>query len=98
MSGIQGLLAATQRGLGSLKVVMATGLYKTAAGVVGAKLLKDNAAGVRAYLTIQLRNGKQASDALTAIEDSIEHGDSTELAKGPTKKAGLYLAARNVVE
>ena len=50
MNPLQAMLGATRRGLGSLKVVMATGLYKTAAGVVGARLLKDNGEALRRWI------------------------------------------------
>ncbi len=98
MNPIQGMLAGTRKGLGSLKVVMATGLYKTAAGVVGARLLKDNNEPLRAYLTIHLRSGKAAQYALAGIEDSVEHGNGDELSRGPSKRAGLFLAAKNLIE
>ncbi len=95
---LQSLLAGTRRGMGSLKVVMATGLYKTAAGVQGARLLKENGEALRAYLTIHLRTGKAAQNALLAIEDTVEHGSSGELTKGPSRRSALYLLARNHVE
>lgn len=98
MNPLQAMLGATRRGLGSLKVVMATGLYKTAAGVVGARLLKDNGEALRGYLTIHLRSGKAAQNALAAIADTIEHGTADELTKGPSKRAALFLAAKNLVE
>lgn len=98
MSPLEGLLGATRRGLGSLKVVMATGLYKTAAGVVGARLLKEHGEALRAYLTIHLRSAKAAQLALAAIEDTVEHGTVEELTRGPTKRASLFLAARNTVD
>lgn len=95
---LESLLGATRRGLGSLKVVMATGLYKTAAGVVGARLLKEHGEALRAYLTIHLRSSKAAQNALAAIEDTIEHGTVEELTRGPTKRASLFLAAKNTIE
>lgn len=98
MSPIQSILAATRRGMGSLKVVMATGLYKTAAGVQGARLFKQNAEALRAYLTIHLRTAKAAQNALLAMEDAIEHGTSSELGKGPSRRSALFLMARNYVE
>jgi hypothetical protein len=98
VSLLQDLLGGTRRGLGSLKVVMATGLYKTAAGVVGARLLREHGEALRAYLTIQLRSAKAAQQALAGIEDTIEHGTVEELTRGPTKRASLFLAARNVVD
>ncbi|MCZ7682615.1 MAG: hypothetical protein M5U28_29005 [Sandaracinaceae bacterium] len=98
MNPIQAILAGTRRGMGSLKVVMATGLYKTAAGVQGARLLKENAEALRAYLTIGLRTGKAAQQALAAIEDALEHGTSGELTKGPSRRSALFLLARNHVE
>ena len=70
--GIKALFAGTQKGLGSLKVVMATGLYKTAAGVVGQKIFKDSSAALRTYLTIHLRSSKAAQAALSGIEDMIQ--------------------------
>jgi hypothetical protein len=96
--GIQNLLANTVRGLGSLKVVMATGLYKTAAGVVGARHLKENAEALRQYLTVHLRNGRAAQQALAGIEDTIEHGSADELSRGPSKRSAFFLAAKNTVE
>lgn len=98
MNPIQAILAGTRRGMGSLKVVMATGLYKTAAGVQGARLLKENAEALRAYLTIHLRTGKAAQHALAAIEDALEHGTAGELTKGPSRRSALFLLARNHVE
>jgi serine/threonine protein kinase len=98
MSGIASMLAGTVRGLGSLKVVMATGLYKTAAGVVGARVLKENNEPLRQYLTIHLRSGRAAQNALLGIEDTVEHGTADDLSRGPTKRSALYLAARNSVE
>lgn len=98
MNPIQAMLGATRRGLGSLKVVMATGLYKTAAGVVGARLLKENGEALRGYLTIHLRSGKAAQNALAAIADTLEHGKADELTKGPSKRAALFLAAKNLIE
>ncbi len=98
MNPLQSLLGATRRGLGSLKVVMATGLYKTAAGVVGARLFKEHNDALRAYLTIHLRSSKAAQNALAGIEDTIEHGTVEELTRGPTKRASLFLAAKNLID
>lgn len=98
MNPIQAMLGATRRGLGSLKVVMATGLYKTAAGVVGARLLKENREALRCYLTVHLRSGKAAQNALAAIADTLEHGKADELKKGPSQRAALFLIAKNLIE
>ncbi len=98
MNPIQGMLAATRRGLGSLKVVMATGLYKTAAGVVSARVVKENAEALRGYLTVHLRSAKAAQHALAGIEDAVEHGTAEMLTRGPSKRAALFLAAKNAVE
>ena len=56
MSTIEAALAGTKSGLGSLKIVMASGLYKTAAGIVGERLLKKHGENLRDYLTIALRS------------------------------------------
>lgn len=96
--GIQTLLAGTRRGLGSLQIVMATGLYKTAAGVVGQKVFKEHAEALRTYLTIHLRSTAAAQLALASIEDAMQHGSREELEKGPSKRAALFLSARNMVE
>lgn len=82
----------------SVKVVMASGLYKTAAGVVGQRLIKEHAAALRAYLTVQMRDGEAAQRAIAAIEDDCEQGITEEIDKAPTKKAGLFLSAKNLVE
>ncbi|MFK7987420.1 MAG: protein kinase [Sandaracinaceae bacterium] len=96
--GIQTLLAGTRRGLGSLQIVMATGLYKTAAGVVGQKVFKEHAEALRTYLTIHLRSTAAAQNALTSIEDAMQHGSREEWELGPSKRAALFLSARNMVE
>ena len=82
----------------SVKVVMASGLYKTAAGVVGQRLIKEHAAALRAYLTVQMRDGEAAQKAIAAIEDDCEQGITEEIERAPTKKAGLFLSAKNLVE
>lgn len=112
-STMQRLLSATSRGLGtksgakaesiakgmaSVKVVMATGLYKTAAGVVGQKLFKENARALRAYLAVQLRGSTPAGQAILALEDAMEHGTADEYRQGPSQRAALFLSARNLVE
>lgn len=90
--------AARIGALGSVKVLMATGLYKTAAGVIGQRLLEQNAGVLRTYLTVQLRSAEAASAALLALEDAIEHGSAKQLEQGPSKRAAIFLAARNIVE
>ncbi len=91
-------IRSTRRGLESVKVVMATGLYKTAAGMVGQRVLKENAEPLRAFLCVGLRDGDAALKALTGLEESLEQGGSEDMAKGPTKRSGLFLAARNLIE
>lgn len=91
-------IRSTRRGLESVKVVMATGLYKTAAGMVGQRVLKENDEALRAYLAVGLRDVGAAVKAMTGIEQSLEQGGSEEMAKGPTKRSGVFLAARNTVE
>jgi hypothetical protein len=96
MNGIQSILQATRRGAGSLKIVMATGLFKTAAGVVEQKTLEEEADGLRAYLTVRLRSARAASDALGAIAEQLEQGPGA--AGAPSRRAALFLAARNQAE
>ncbi|HJL14155.1 MAG TPA: serine/threonine-protein kinase [Sandaracinaceae bacterium LLY-WYZ-13_1] len=95
---ITGSDPGAKKALDSVKVVMATGLYKTAAGVVGQRLFKEHAEALRAYLTVQLRSVGAARRTLTAIEEDIEHGSAEQLEKGPSRRAAIFLAARNAVE
>lgn len=90
--------AAAPSPLSSIKVAFATGLYKTKAGVIGGRLLADNAEPLRTYLTVQLRGAAPARAALAAIEDALDHGSGDQFKKGPSQRAALYLAARNHVE
>ncbi|MCA9604303.1 MAG: serine/threonine protein kinase [Myxococcales bacterium] len=89
---------ASKVALDSVKVAFATGLYKTKAGVLGKRLLDEHGPALRAYLTVQLRSSKAASEALIALEDALEHGSAEQFKKGPSQRAALFLAARNHVE
>lgn len=91
-------VAASRVALDSVKVAFATGLYKTKAGVLGKRLLDEHGPALRAYLTVQLRSSKAASEALIALEDALEHGSAEQFKKGPSQRAALFLAARNHVE
>ena len=98
LSGDKGVAPAAAKALESVRVVMATGLFKTAAGMVGVRLIKENAEPLRTYLTIQLRTREAAENAFAAIEDALDQGTAEQYTQGPSKRAALFLAARNYVE
>ena len=97
-AGVAVPISAAKSALESIKVAFATGLYKTKAGVVGQKLLNENRPALHTYLTVQLRGGKAATEALAALEDMLEQGSADQLKKGPSQRAALFLAAKNHVE
>jgi len=91
-------LGAAGMALGSIKVLMSSGLHRTSAGDLSAKVFEKHAESIRSYLTISLRDVEMSRRAFLGCHDELERSRVADIKKAPSRVAHLYLLARNMAD
>ena len=84
--------------LGSVRVLMSSGLHRTSAGDMSAKVFRTHVHDIRAYLTIRLRDVERSRLVCKAAWEELEHARVSDLKRAPSRQAHLYLLARSLSE
>lgn len=79
-------------------VLVTSGLFRTAAGAVGQRLLESHAQELREYLTIRMGSIKGGDIAFEELEDELRRIPADQIRRGPNPKARLFLAAAGVAQ
>lgn len=95
---ISATLGAARRSLGSVRVLMSSGLHRTSAGDLSAKVFRKHAPKIRGYLTIRLRDPRLAARAYRDVWEELEHSRLSEVHKAPSRVSHLYLLARSIAD
>jgi hypothetical protein len=89
-AGLKGPMRAT--------VLVASGLFRTAAGSIGEQWLKQHAKSIREYFVLRARSVEGGDAIYEEFVQAVRRLPAEQLKRGPTPKARLFLVASGVVQ
>lgn len=79
-------------------VLVASGLFRTAAGSIGEQWLKQHAQVIREYFVLRARSVEGGDAIYEEFVQAVRRLPAEQLKRGPTPKARLFLVASGVVQ